>query len=272
MNKVRVLVFASVLFLTLSGVVSAQGITTSVTQEGSNIMIEVNRGGEPLPNATVRLKGVNKETDLDGSYTTDGRGMVVFGETATRNLSGVIHLRIDVRSRNSSKSTVTTITRPPSIREKGDFGTRFSKVLSDSSSTTYGEVEGRIFVRRVESIGRGVNDGSQGNSDTIQIGLLLDQYRALSQELGNIRFNESVLGRRLATGGISTQRFYLSAIELSAKRRMIRSELKLILGKMRGYSDKNLETSGIDPFLVNQKYFSLKKGKQLNLQTGIRKF
>ena len=276
----------AVLLLSMSvAVVSAQGITTTVTKQGGDVIIDIDENGEPLKNATVEVRGVGESTELDGKYSTGKFGRVVFGSDVTKNLSGVVDLRVDVRSENTSTSDLKTIITPPRAEDRGSFGVRLSKALSDTASRTYGKVEGNMLVTRVNTDFSGP-DGEEGHF--LQIGLLRNEYRTLLRNLEDVRWDQRSNGRRMAmlndvpidregdrqegTGGVAAPDIYMNAIQNSAKKTLIRAEMFIVLDKLRSYPDEELERQSISPFEVEQRYHSLRKGNPIDFESNIQGF
>ncbi|MDY7081500.1 MAG: hypothetical protein SXQ77_03620, partial [Halobacteria archaeon] len=187
-----------------AGVASAQSaISVSVTQQDTDIIIQVTQGNQPVEGATVEVTGISNSTPLDGNYTTNRNGVVVFDGNQTEGLQGVIHLRIDVRTQNRYKSVLTTITRSPDVRKSAPLGQRISMGLQNSVASTRGTVNGNIFITRVESVA----------TDENKVEILRDHAVQILDKLEEKRVERNALGRMLATGSISPSKFYVRMVE-----------------------------------------------------------
>lgn len=247
-------VLALVFLGLMSGVAAAQSITTSVTQQGQNVIIEVNRGDRPVAGATVTVTSLGNTTELDGEYVTGGNGQVVFGETEVQELSGVVHLRIDVETGNSYRSELVTITRSPNIEESAPLGQRLSMSLERGVASTRGTIQGNVLVTRVESIG----------ADENKIEVLRDHAVEVIRNISQRNVRQETLGRRLATGQISPLQFYVQTVDNLAYIEMLRSDLTITLQRLNKFDARLLHDNGVDPGAADSMQRSLQEGGEIS--------
>lgn len=249
--------FLALAFLALgSGVAAAQSqtITTSVTQQGQNVIIEVNRGERPVGGATVTVTSLGNTTELDGEYVTGANGQVVFGETEVEELSGVVHLRIDVRVGNSYRSELVTITRSPNIEDAAPLGQRLSMSLEKGVASTRGTIQGNVLVTRVESVG----------TDENKIEVLRDHAVEVIRNISQRNVRQETLGRRLATGQISPLEFYVQTVDNLAYIEMLRSDLRITLERMNRFDARKLFDNGVDPGAAHEMHRALEEGNEIS--------
>lgn len=214
---------------------AAEDLSVAITEETSTITIDVTRDGEPVEAATVTVSGIGNETPLDGEYRTDGRGRIIFGPDHTRNISGVVHLRLTVETETVTTSQLATITRSPDVRRSAPLGQRISMSLQDSVARTRGAVEGTMFVTDLESI-----DDEEGKIDVLR-----SHAERTLQRLDERELERQALGRRHATGDVDTATFFTQAIEISAKQSMLREDLATTLRRLDRFDDRALEKKGV---------------------------
>lgn len=249
--------FLALAFISLlSGTAAAQSqtITTSVTQQGQNVIIEVNRGDEPVGGATVTVTSLGNTTELDGEYVTGANGQVVFGETEVKELSGVVHLRIDVQAGNSYRSELVTITRSPNIQEAAPLGQRLSMSLEKGVASTRGTIQGNVLVTRVETIG----------TDENKIEVLRDHAVEVIRNISQRNVRQETLGRRLATGQISPLQFYVQTVDNLAYIEMLRSDLTITLQRLNKFDARLLHDNGVDPGAAHNMQRSLQEGGEIS--------
>lgn len=253
--RLGVLIAVTLGFLALlTGVAAAQSITTSVTQQGGNVIIEVNQAGEPVEGAEVTVTSLGNETELDGDYVTGGNGQVVFGETTVKEISGVVHLRIDVQVGNSYRSELVTITRSPNLEDSAPLGQRLSMSLEKGVASTRGTIQGNVLVTRVESV----------DTDENKIEILRDHAVDVVRNISSRNVRQETLGRRLATGQISTLQFYVQTVDNMAHIEMLKSDLTLTLKRLNRFSARTLHDNGVDPTAVHNMHRDLQRGNEIS--------
>jgi len=224
-----VFVFAVVVLGVVSLAGTATALSVTVAEEGADITIQVTEDGMPVDGAEVRVSGVTRETPLDGEYTTTRDGEVRFREARTKDLEGVVHLRITVDTGTSFRSVLTSVTRSP---EEGPspMGHRMSMSMQESVASTHGMVESRLDTS-------GAGEG--------EIRSQAEEVDRILGGLGDAEFEREVLGRDLAAGELSSSEFYLSAVENARKSSSLRSALSERMGYLSRYDDETLRENGV---------------------------
>ena len=227
---------------------TAGALSVSVTEEGSSISVEVTENGNPVKDGSVTVSGVTRETPLDGRYTTNEDGMIVFDEDAVSDISGVVHLRITVEAGSSYKSALATVTRSPEL-DSSPMGQRMSMSLHKSVSETRGTVESRMDARR---------------STVSDVRRTAEQVDEMLVRLSNVRFERQALGRNLATGDISVSEFYLRAVENSGEEAMLRRSIEETVSHLSEFDEETLEENGIDTEELSDLRREVKAGQEIN--------
>ena len=227
-KSVAFAVFVAVCLASVALAGTAGALSVSVTEGESTISVEVTENGDPVQGADVTVSGVAEETPLDGEYTTDENGRVVFAGSSVSGLSGVVHLRINVESGPSYKSAIATLTRSPEL-DSSPMGQRMSMNLHKSVSKTRGTVEGRLDSRRMTDIRRTAED--------------IDEMLV---RLSDVRFEREALGRNLATGDISVSEFYLRAVENSGREALLRNSIREKVHYLNSFDEDTLRKNGVE--------------------------
>ena len=229
-NSTAAVLLVAVCLASVLLVGAAGALSISVTEEGSNVSLQVTEAGEPVENAQVTVSGVTGETPLDGEYMTNSDGKVSFEEEKVAELSGVVNLRITVEAGGSYKSALTTLTRSPEI-DSPPMGQRMSVSLSKSISETRGKVEGRMDALR---------------TNASQIRRTAKHVDETVVRLTNTRFERQVLGRRLAAGDITASEFYVRSVEMSGEVALLRSSLRETVRHLSEYDQERLREEGVN--------------------------
>lgn len=260
---VAMLAFAAVALALASAPVAAQedrdDLSVGISERDSTITIEVTRDGEPLTDANVTVRSVGNETALDGDYTTDAAGEVVFGPEDTRDLSGVVHLRISVDGPRVSTAQLATITRNPDVEESAPLGQRISMELQDSVGRTRGAVEGAIFVTDLESV-----DGEVGKID-----LLRSHAEQTIDRIEELQLEERALGRRHATGTMDSAAYYTQLVAAAGGRARLRADLGTSLDRLAQFDDSALTDAGVDVDSLRRLRERLASGREIQSRTSI---
>lgn len=252
-KSTAVTLFVAVCLASVFLVGAAGALSVSVTQEGSEVFVEVTEGGEPVEDAKVSVSGVTTETPLDGEYSTDEDGRVSFDDDDVAGLSGVIHLRISVEADGSYKSDLTTLTRSPEV-ESPPLGQRISVSLGRSVSETRGTVEGRMDAIR---------------TNASQIRRTATHVDGTLERLGNVRFEREVLGRNLAAGDITASEFYIRRVEKTGESALLRSSLRETVEHLSAYGDERLREEGIDTVELEVIRDELNRGSRIDTNRRI---
>lgn len=241
-----VFVILSLSLVTLVG--TAAALSISVTEEGSSISVEVTEDGAPVEGADVMVSGVTGETPLDGEYTTDQNGRVVFDTESVSEVSGVVNLRITVESGSSYKSALATVTRSPQL-DSSPMGQRMSMNLHESVSKTRGTVESRMDTRR------------STESDIRQTAERVDE---MLLRLSDVRFERQALGRNLATGDISVSEFYLRAVENSGEEVLLRNSIREKVRHLSSFEEEALRENRVDTEELNDLLQEIESNREIN--------
>ena len=247
-KSVAFAVFVAVCLASVALAGTAGALSVSVTEGESTISVEVTENGDPVQGADVTVSGVAEETPLDGEYTTDENGRVVFAGSSVSGLSGVVHLRINVESGPSYKSAIATLTRSPEL-DSSPMGQRMSMSLHESVSKTRGTVESRMDARR---------------STVSDVRRTAEQVDEMLVRLSNVRFERQALGRNLATGDISVSEFYLRAVENSGEEAMLRRSIEETVSHLSEFDEETLEENGIDTEELSDLRREVKAGQEIN--------
>lgn len=237
--------------LSLASVVlvgTAGALSVSVTEEGSSISVEVTDDGAPIEGADVTVSGVTRETSLDGEYTTDENGRVVFDDESVSEISGVVNLRITVEYESSYKSALATVTRSPEL-DSSPMGQRMSMNLHESVSKTRGTIEGRMDTRM---------------STESDISQTAEQVDEMLVRLNNVRFERQALGRNLATGDISVSEFYLRAVENSGEEVLLKNSIKEKVRHLSSFDEETLRQNGVDTQELNDLAQEMEGDREIN--------
>lgn len=252
----------SVLVLLLAAAsagVAAGELGISVAEEGESLVIEVSSDGEPAEGANVTVSGVDGETDLDGEYVTGPEGRVVFSENMTANLSGVVYLRITVDYEGSYRSALSSVTRSPDFDDAG-LGHRLSKTLSESVAETQGEVEGRLKVREALRPIGGTNRAH----------LLSTAVNERLIQLGEARFELSVVGNKYATGDISEDQYYVQTVHRSGEVEYLETYIPHATKALGDVDEDALEREEVDEEALAALLKEVESGEQIDGDRRIR--
>lgn len=252
-NSTAVALLVAVCLASVFLVGTAGALSIGVTEEGSNVSLQVTDGGEPVENAQVTVSGVTGETPLDGEYVTNSDGRVIFEEEKVAELSGVVNLRITVEAGGSYKSALTTLMRSPEI-DSPPMGQRMSVSLSKSVSETRGKVEGRMDALR---------------TNASQIRRTAEHVDETVVRLTNTQFERRVLGRRLAAGDITASEFYVRSVEMAGEVALLRSSLRETVRHLSEYDEGRLREEGVNTQELKALRNELKRGNRIDTDRRI---
>jgi len=241
-------VFVALCLASVALVGTAAALSISVTEGGSSISVEVTDDGAPVEDADVMVSGVTKETPLDGEYTTDENGRVVFDDESVSEVSGVVNLRITVESGSSYKSALATVTRSPEL-DSSPMGQRMSMNLHESVSKTRGTVESRMDTRM----------GTE--SDIRQTAERVDEMLV---RLSDVRFERQALGRNLATDDISVSEFYLRAVENSGEEVLLKNSIREKVRYLSSFDEETLRENSVSTKELNDLLREIKSNREIN--------
>jgi hypothetical protein len=247
-KSVAFTVFVAFCLASVALVGTAGALSISVTEEGSSISVEVTDDDAPVENADVTISGVTEETPLDGEYTTDGEGMVVFDGEGVSELSGVVHLRITVDTGSSYKSALATVTRSPEL-DSSPMGQRMSMSLQESVSETRGVIESRMSVEM---------------STASEIRQTAEDVDEMLVSLSNVRFERQALGRNLATGDISVSEFYLRSVEYTGEEIMLKNSIEETVRYLDGFGNETLSQNGVNTDELNALIQEIEGNQDIN--------
>lgn len=237
----------------------------SVLQEISSerIILRVTEANRPAENATVNVTTIRGDDELNGRYETNEDGKIIFDKQKTEDISGVLHLRIDVKTEDNENVFFISITviRTPDLSEDDSvaIGQRISSVLQESVASTQGSISGNIYVNSLERYERNVTRISLLSNHATK---LIDSLRSNTQELKTLQL-------RWKTGEIDLVDYFENSLGKSVKVSRFRQDLLVTLDRLKDFSDEELRSRNVSPLDLEILYRDLINNNRLTYERGI---